>query len=260
MSAPSPVLFVSHGAPTLAIADVPARRFLADYGARMPRPAAIAVVSAHWETPRPRIGSATEPSTIYDFGGFPEELYRLRHDAPGAPDWAAEATAALTAGGLPAEMDERRGRDHGAWVPLMLLDPAARIPAFQVSVQPHLGPAHMERVGHLLAPLRRKGVMILASGSITHNLRALHWNAADGEEDESARAFADWIDDAVARDDRAALRDYRRRAPDAAFHHPTEEHLLPLFAALGAAEAGKGRRVHASATFGNLAMDAYEFP
>ncbi|SBV96661.1 4,5-DOPA dioxygenase extradiol-like protein [uncultured Alphaproteobacteria bacterium] len=251
-----PSLFVSHGAPTLAISDTPARRFLADYGASLPQPAAIAVVTAHWETDRPAVGGAAAPRTIHDFGGFPEALYRIRYAAPGAPELAQRIAQNLHDAGLDAAVDPARGLDHGVWVPLSLLFPAAEIPVVPISVQPHLGPDHAVRIGQALAALRNQGVLIVASGSLTHNLRALDWTAGD-DADPRAAAFADWIDAAIGRDDRDALRDYRARAPFARFHHPTEEHLLPLFAALGA--GGPGRRIHTSASFGSLMMDAYEF-
>lgn len=252
-----PAYFVSHGAPTLAIEPSPARDFLSKFGANLGHPSAIAVISAHWETPEVRIGAADPPRTIHDFGGFPDALYQIRYTAPGAPEIAAQAARLLDAAGIPASLDPARGLDHGAWVPLSLLRPQADIPVFQISVQPRLGPGHAAKVGAALSPLRDNGVVLLASGSLTHNLSALDWDAADVA-DPRALAFADWIDAAIAADDRAALLDYRARAPYASFHHPTEEHLLPLFAALGAS-SGAGKRIHSSATFGNLMMDAYEF-
>lgn len=253
-----PTLFVSHGAPTLAISHTPARRFLADYGASLPKPRAIVAVSAHWETDLPTVGGAATPRTIHDFGGFPDELYRVRYAAPGAPELAESVAARLREGGMEAAVDPSRGLDHGAWVPLSLLFPLADVPVVPVSVQPRLGPAHAERVGEALKPLRDEGVLIVASGSLTHNLRSLDWQV--GEEDLAdprAAAFADWVDLAVENDDRASLLGYRGLAPFARFHHPTEEHFLPLFAAMGA--GGRGKRIHTSATFGNLMMDAYEF-
>lgn len=253
-----PALFVSHGAPTLAISDTPARRFLADYGAALPKPAAIVAVTAHWETDLPTVGGAAAPETIHDFGGFGEALHRFRYPAPGAPELAARVAESLQAAGMVAAVDPARGLDHGVWVPLSLLFPAADVPVVPVSVQPRLAPAFAERLGRALRPLRDDGVLIVASGSLTHNLRALDWAAGDDDAaDPRAAAFADWVEAAVARDDRTALLAYRALAPFARFHHPTEEHLLPLFAALGA--GGRGRRVHTSATFGTLMMDAYEF-
>ncbi len=253
-----PTLFVSHGAPTLAISETPARHFLETYGASLPRPRAIAIVSAHWETDRATVGGAAQPRTIHDFGGFPEALYRIRYAAPGDPALAEAIAARLGAVGMDAAVDPGRGLDHGAWVPLSLMFPEADIPVVPVSVQTRLGPDHAERVGRALAPLRDDGVLIIASGSATHNLRALDWSAPDADEaDPRAAAFAEWLDAAIEADDRDALRDYRARAPYARFHHPTEEHFLPLFAALGA--GGRGKRIHTSATFGNLMMDAYEF-
>ena len=253
-----PILFVSHGAPSLAISDTPARRFLADYGAALPKPGAIAVVTAHWETDQPTVGGAATPATIHDFGGFPEALYRIRYAAPGAPELAQTIAARLRAAGMTAAVDPQRGLDHGAWVPLSLLFPLADVPVVPVSVQPRLGPAHAIALGRALAPLKDEGVLIVASGALTHNLRALDWAVGEADlADPRALAFADWVDMAIEHDDRDALLDYRGHAPFARFHHPTEEHLLPLFAALGA--GGRGKRIHTSATFGNLMMDAYEF-
>ena len=260
MSARQPSLFVSHGSPMLAVEDGPARRFLAEYGRSLPRPEAVAVVSAHWETEAPAVGGSAAPTTIHDFGGFPQALYRLRYPAPGAPDWAARAARALGAGGEPAVIASDRGLDHGAWVPLMLLFPEADVPVFQVSVQPRLGPAHMERIGRLLAPLRDRGLMVVGSGSLTHNLGRLDWSGGNGS-DPAARDFADWIAAATERNDRRALLNYRKEAPGAILHHPTEEHLLPLFAAMGAGDPSRpGQRIHASATYGSLMMDAFAFP
>lgn len=253
---PLPSLFISHGAPTLAIDGGPTHQFLTGWSAGLPRPEAILVLSAHWDTAAPRASVATQPQTIHDFGGFPEALYRLHYPAPGAPAVAEAAVSRLAAAGLDAAPHPDRGLDHGAWVPLMLMLPEADVPVAQVSIQSRRGPAHAWAVGEALAPLRDAGVLIIGSGAITHNLREWWQRPDDAAEETWAGAFADWIAAAVEAGDRDALLDYRARAPHAARNHPTEEHLLPLFSALAAA-GGRGRRVHRAMENGVLSMDCY---
>ena len=204
-------LFLSHGAPTLPFEDVAARHFLAGLAATMPRPRAILVVSAHWETRLPTVNAVTRNETIHDFRGFPAGLYQLAYPAPGDPALAERVVDLLAEAGLTAAIDPARGLDHGAWVPLMLAWPDAGIPVVQLSVQSHLGPGH-----HL----------------------------------ELGRAQGRTCD----------LLAYRNLAPHAARNHPTEEHLLPLFVALGAAGPHPAsEHLHASQTHGVLRMDAFAF-
>ncbi len=252
-----PALFVSHGAPTLPLEDIPARRFLADLGAALPRPRAILAVSAHWLTDRPAVSAAPRPETIHDFYGFPAELYKLRYPAAGDADLAGRVRELLSSAGLDAAVDEGRGLDHGAWVPLMLMYPEADVPVIQLSLQPQLGTRHHLRLGAALAPLREEGVLILGSGGATHNLREFRGSRAEDPLVDYAGRFARWLSDAVERGDREALADYRALAPDAARNHPSEEHLLPLHVAAGA--GSRGQRIHRSASYGILAMDAYRF-
>lgn len=250
-----PTLFVSHGAPMLILQESPARAFLASLGGLLPRPSAIVAVSAHWDTDVPAVSLARKPDTIHDFYGFPDALYRLRYAAPGAPD-LAERVARLTG----AAHDPHRGLDHGAWVPAMLGWPGADIPIFQLSVQPELGPAHHIALGRKLSPLREEGVLVLGSGSATHNLRALVRGVENAEPEPWAQEFDDWLAGAVERGDEAALADYRAQAPNARDAHPTDEHLLPLHVAYGAAgEGARGRVLHRSYTLGNLSMASYAF-
>ncbi len=250
-----PTIFVSHGAPTLILSDVPARRFLAGLGRQIPRPTGIVAVSAHWDTDVPAVSVVRRPDTIHDFYGFPEALYELRYDAPGAPA-LAEKVAKLTG----AAHDHHRGLDHGAWVPAMLGWPEADIPIFQLSVQPNASPAHHIALGRKLAPLREEGVLVMGSGSAIHNLRTLMRGAEDAEPEPWAKAFDDWLADTVESGDEEALADYRSRAPYAREAHPTDEHFLPLHVAYGAAGKGaKGRTLHRSFTLGNLSMAAYAF-
>ncbi|HTR85897.1 MAG TPA: class III extradiol ring-cleavage dioxygenase [Reyranella sp.] len=250
-----PTLFVSHGSPMLYLEqDLPARAFLASLGAQVPHPKAILAVSAHWNTERPAVSIAAHPETIHDFYGFPEPLYRLRYDAPGAPE-LARRVAELTG----AELAEY-GLDHGAWVPALLGWPAADIPILQLSVQPYMTPAHHIALGRKLAPLREEGVLVMGSGSATHNLRRLLRGQHELPPEPWAKAFDDWVADTVEKGDEAALADYRSRAPNAREAHPTDEHFLPLHVAFGAAgEGAKGKALHRSFASGNLSMASYAF-
>ncbi len=250
-----PTIFVSHGAPTLILSDAPARTFLAGLAQQIPRPTGIVAVSAHWDTDMPAVSVVRRPDTIHDFYGFPEALYRLRYDAPGAPQ-LAEKVAKLTG----AAHDHHRGLDHGAWVPAMLAWPEADIPIFQLSVQPNLSPAHHIALGRKLASLREEGVLVMGSGSAIHNLRALVRGPDDAEPEPWAQAFDDWLADTVEKGDEEALAGYRTRAPYAQEAHPTDEHFMPLHVAYGAAGKGaKGRALHRSFTMGNLSMASYAF-
>jgi 4,5-DOPA dioxygenase extradiol len=260
-----PAIFLSHGAPTLPLDDVAARAFLADLGRRIDaafgRPRVILVASAHWETASPEVSAPAVNDTIHDFHGFPPALYAMRYPAPGAPALAARTTDLLHAAGLPAAIDPDRGLDHGAWVPLLLMYPDADIPVAQVSVQTHLGPAHHLRLGHALAPLRDEGVLVVGSGAYTHNLMELRGLRQQGITQEPAwvTSFADWAHAALLEGRVDDLLAYRRLAPSGARNHPTEEHLLPLFVAMGAGGAQEVRHLHASTTHAALRMDVYGF-
>jgi 4,5-DOPA dioxygenase extradiol len=256
----TPVWFISHGSPMIALSGGPAADFLSGLGPAFGTPRAVLVVSAHWEAERPVVSDAAAPETIHDFGGFPAALQAIRHAAPGAPDVAREVAAALAAAGWQPAL-AARGLDHGAWIPMRLIDPGARLPVLQLSILHRAGAGAHYRLGQALAGLRERGILILGSGSATHNLHEFFrggW-APDSPSPDWATGFADWIADRVAAGDIPALIDYRRRAPHAARNHPTEEHLMPLLVALGAAAGDPGRRVHASHNHGILHMDAYRF-
>jgi 4,5-DOPA dioxygenase extradiol len=255
-----PAVFVSHGAPTLVIEDSPTRRFLAGLGPTLGRPAAVVVLSAHWLTRGVTVGGAVRPETIHDFSGFPAGLYGIGYPAPGDPALAGQVVAALAAAGLEPTLESGRGLDHGVWVPLALMFPAADIPVVPVSVQPGGDARHHWRIGQALRPLRDQGVLILASGGISHNLRAYSDHRPGDPAPSWVREFTDWVATAVAGGDTAALLDFARQAPHAAANHPTTEHLLPFFAALGAGTPGAaGRRLFAAIEHGVLALDAYGF-
>jgi 4,5-DOPA dioxygenase extradiol len=250
-----PTLFVSHGSPMLFLEkDLPARGFLATLGSLVPRPKAIVAVSAHWNTEQPAVSLTAKPETIHDFYGFPEALYRLHYDAPGAPQ-IADRVAELT-GAVRAEY----GLDHGAWVPAMLGWPAADIPIFQLAIQPYKNPAHHIALGRKLSALREEGILVMGSGGATHNLRRLVRGQHDLPPEPWARQFDEWVADKVAQGDEAALANYRSEAPYAREAHPTDEHFLPLHVAYGAAgEGARGKALHRSFASGNLSMAAYAF-
>ncbi|QSX79747.1 dioxygenase family protein [Agrilutibacter solisilvae] len=256
MSRP-PALFVSHGSPMFAIEPGLAGPELARLGRTLDPITAIVVVSPHWQTRGVRVTGAASLDTIHDFGGFPAALYELRYPAHGAPQLADAVVGLLARHGFDAAADLTRGLDHGAWVPLRYLRPQADVPVLQVSLPHDLDAAGALRLGRALAPLREQGVLVIGSGSLTHNLYEFRQRIDDPE---YAQAFVDWIADAVARGDVEALVDYRERAPHAARAHPTQEHFLPLLVALGASDAtDRRRRIEGGMTHAVLSMDAFAF-
>jgi len=251
-----PSLYISHGSPMTALQPGQVGLRLAELAADLPRPRAIVIASAHWLSDTPRVGAHPQPPTIHDFGGFPEALYRIRYPAPGDPVLAAQVLQRLQ----DAHLDVSRGLDHGAWVPLRLLFPDASIPVVPISLQPQRGPAHQLALGRALAPLREEGVLLIGSGSITHNLHDFG-TYQDGKEAPYVRPFINWVEQRLAASDVEALLDYRRQAPHAARAHPTDEHLQPLHFAMGAAGTGAlgAQRIDAGIDAGMLAMDIYRF-
>ena len=250
-----PALFLSHGSPMLVFEDIPARHFIAGLAGTIERPQAILCISAHWETERPTVSAVTAPETIHDFYGFPDELYRLRYPASGAPALARRVVALLDAAGIGGAVDPGRGLDHGAWNPLLLIYPKADLPVAQLSIQAHLDPAHHAELGRALQPLRREGVLVLASGGAVHNLRQFH---VDRERPAPwAVSFEEWLADRIAAGDEEALVTYRQHRPDGRLAHPRDEHLLPLFVALGAGGDTAGRPLHRSFAHGSLSMAAF---
>jgi 4,5-DOPA dioxygenase extradiol len=225
---------------------------------RLPRPKAILIASAHWETNLPMLSGSDKPETIHDFYNFPEPLYRLRYPAPGAPELAKRAQTLLKEAGFTAGIDGCRGLDHGAWSPLLYMYPDADIPVVQISVQPALGPRHHVELGRSLKKLGEENVLIVGSGHLTHNLR--DWARGAGKPEPYAREFQAWVFEKLKNKDVESLIDYRSASPQGARAHPTDEHFLPLFFALGAAsEKAKPERVYDAIDSGVLAMDAYVF-
>ena len=252
-----PSLYISHGSPMLALEPGASGPALARLAAEWPKPKAIVIVSAHWESNELLVSGNTQPDTWHDFGGFPQALFEVQYPAPGDPLMAAEVADRLEHAGLHARIDPKRPFDHGVWVPLSLMYPQADIPIVQVSLPTHGGPALQTRVGQALAGLRELGVLLIGSGSITHNLRELDWHAGPESVEPWAREFRDWMVEKLETQDEVALHDYRRQAPNAVRNHPSDEHLLPLYFARGA--GGKFSVSHAGFTLGALGMDIYRF-
>ena len=252
-----PSLYISHGSPMLALEPGASGPALARLATELPKPKAIVIVSAHWESNELLVSGNPQPETWHDFGGFPQALFEVQYPAPGNPQLAAEVVELLNADGLPARIDAKRPFDHGVWVPLSLMYPQADIPVVQVSLPTRGGPALQTRVGHALASLREHGVLLIGSGSITHNLRELDWHASTESVEPWAQAFRDWMIEKLAANDETALHDYRQQAPNAVRNHPSDEHLLPLYFARGA--GGTFSVSHKGFTMGALGMDIYRF-
>jgi len=252
-----PSLFVSHGAPTFAIEPGLAGPKLTALGRALPRPRAVLVVSPHWMTPSPRVGLTARPQTIHDFGGFDPALYEIGYPVEGHPALAQRALDVLRDAGWPAQPDERRGLDHGAWVPLRHLYPAADVPAFQVSLPARLDGDSAWAFGAALAPLADDGVLIVVSGSLTHNLA--EFRAGAGSDEPYAAEFAAWVREAVVQGDGARLRQALAQAPHARRAHPTPEHFWPLLVAAGAAASPRATVIEGGITHAVLSMDAFVF-
>ena len=225
---------------------------------QLPPPKGILIASAHWETNLPMLTGSEKPETIHDLEGDDGGIYRLRNPAPGAPLVAKRAQTNLKVAGFTAGIDGCRGLDHGAWSPLLYMYPQADVPVAQISVQPALGPRHHVNLGRAIRKLSEEGVLIIGSGHLTHNLR--DWARGQGKPEPYAREFQAGVFEKLREKDIESLVDYRSRSLHGARAHPTDEHFLPLFFALGAAsEHARPERVYDAIDSGVLAMDAYVF-
>ena len=256
-STDAPVLFISHGAPTFALEPSRLGPILNKLGTTLSGLRAVLVVSPHWQTNGAvRVMSAAAPETMHDFSGFPAALYQLQYPAPGAPQLAQEVAELLTQAGWPVQLDAQRPLDHGAWVPLMHLLPKADVPVFQVSMPFDLNPVTAYQLGQALAPLRKQGILVLASGSMTHNLREFRY--ADETPQDYAIEFTQWVRRTVLEHDAKQLLAYRSLAPHAQRAHPTDEHFLPLMVAMGASEKGEQvERLDGGVDHSVLSMESY---
>ncbi len=256
-----PTLFVSHGSPMLPLEPGTAVPMLRQLGRDLPRPQAILAFSPHWMAREPLAGSSPRPATLHDFGGFDPALRALRYPVPGDPALARRAAALLRQAGWPAGLDAERGLDHGVWVPLRVLFAQADVPVVPLAMPWPLDAVGAFRLGEALGVLADEGVLLFGTGSLTHNLHEFRPGAAtDSPPEPYVVAFTDWMRQSIEQGDIAALLDYRRRAPHAQRAHPTDEHLLPLFWALGAAGAAvRSRYWHGGVHYGVLSMDAWTF-
>ncbi|MEW7864346.1 DODA-type extradiol aromatic ring-opening family dioxygenase [Aeromonas diversa] len=251
MSHLAPVWFISHGSPDLVLRRPSACAFLE--GMHLEGIRALIVLSAHWYSREPQIGISSGQALMYDFYGFPEPLYQIRWPGHSSRELVERVCAQLGEG----VETLIRPFDHGVWSPLSLMDPEGAIPLLQLSLPEGWSPAALWAFGERLAQLRGEGIGILASGSLTHNLGALKWRG--GEPDPWASHFIDWLEEKMQSGDHSALQDYRTLAPHAAMAHPVDDHLRPLFIALGAAGGGAPTRLHASWDLGNLYMGSYRW-
>ena len=256
-----PTVFLSHGSPTIAVEPGEPSAVWRSVAAQFEKPKAIVVVSAHWETRHLAVTGASRPETIHDFSGFPRALYQIDYPVEGSPRLAARIVELLKEAALPAEIDNNRGLDHGAWIPLLQMYPQGDVPVVQLSLQTGMDARHQFLVGQALARLRKDSVLILGSGGLTHNLLEVQWTAAENAAvPVYIRDFQSWVANALEERKIDDLLRYRSVAPHAVRVHPTEEHFLPLFAALGAAGSeAQIRRQYNGVSLGVLAMDVYTF-
>ena len=254
-----PALFISHGAPTFALEPGVAGAQLGVLGRTLGKPRAVVIVSPHWQTRGAvGIGAASRPETVHDFGGFPRALYQLSYPAPGAPDVARRVQQLLAEAGIRALLVGEQGLDHGAWVPLMHLFPDADVPVVQVSMPVDLDARKAYELGRALAALADEDVLVIGSGSLTHNL--YEFRTGSTEEAAYAREFSQWVRQAVLAGDRDRLIATLEQAPHAQRAHPTVEHFLPLLVALGAArETLPATVLDGGIRHGVLAMESYVF-
>ncbi|QWE17032.1 class III extradiol ring-cleavage dioxygenase [Polynucleobacter sp. AP-Nino-20-G2] len=252
----APLMFISHGAPTFAIEPGILGEQLNHIGQNLSDVKAILVVSPHWQTADIEVMTNPQPETIHDFYGFPKPLYELSYPVKGATDVAKKAIDVLKQAGLIVQENPTRGLDHGTWVPLMHLLPNGDIPVFQVSMPKGLDPQSAYELGKTLGPLRKKGVMIIASGSMTHNLHDFRQGV--GGDLPYVSSFADWVKQAVQSERLDQLLAYREFAPGAMRAHPTDEHFLPLFVALGARlDDVNLKTIEGGIEYGILSMDSF---
>ncbi|MBN2909672.1 dioxygenase [Polycladomyces sp. WAk] len=252
--------FIAHGSPLLAVQDIAYTRDLRRLGEKLDRPEAILVFTAHWVSGRLTLTATDEiQDTIHDFGGFPGELYEIAYPAKGSVHVANTVQKLLRDHGIEAVLDAHRGLDHGVWVILRHMYPAADIPVIAASVNPSLPPEEQYRIGAALSSLKKRNILIIASGATVHNFRYMNFDAPD-QTDEWAKQFDDWLIDRMGEWDTDSLFHYRRLAPHALRATPDAEHFLPLYIAMGAGDDNRTARVyHQSYQYGSLSHLILQF-
>lgn len=252
-----PSLFISHGSPTLAIEDNDYTRFLQKLGKSI-RPKAIIIFTAHWESEITTVSFSDDVyETIHDFGGFPDEMYRIQYPAKGSTSIASKVEEKFKEHGITSRRNESRGLDHGSWVVLRLLYPNADIPVVQISVNPFLAPQEQFKIGEALRSLGQEDILVIGSGGTSHNLRAIKWGQEKGE--PWTVAFDDWIIEQVQTKDLDSLFQYEKLAPNAQLAVPRAEHFVPLFIALGSGQQERPILLHRSYQYGTLSHIVFEF-
>lgn len=251
-----PGLFISHGSPMLAINPEQVGPALNRLSINLPRPHAIIVMSAHWESDALEVSTATRPMTWHDFRGFPEEIYDIRYPAPGYPELAEQILKLFADAHLNAHANNTRPRDHGVWMPLLHLYPEADIPVVHISLPMNMSAHDLYKIGQTLSVLREQQILIIGSGSITHNLRELAWDGRAANVPEWASTFRNYIVHQLSHNQFDQVLDWEN-IPFVARNHPTLEHLAPLFFAMGT--GNRFSIVHSSFSMGSLGMDIYRF-
>jgi len=253
-----PAVFISHGSPMVAIEAGKYQDALAAFGARV-KPNAIVVVSAHdVSDAHVRISFAAEHRLIYDFGGFPRALYALEYPAKGSPELAAEIAGKLEAAGFAAELDAKRGLDHGVWIPLLLMYPKADVPVVEISLPLTLAPRELFRLGEQFANLWERGILILGSGGVVHNLALADLRRRDRPVDGWASAFDEWFQTTLEAHDMEAMFEYAESAPHSAQAVPSVEHFSPVFVVAGAAsKTATVEIIYEGFEYGNMSMRSY---
>ncbi|WP_440113936.1 DODA-type extradiol aromatic ring-opening family dioxygenase [Paenibacillus sp. QZ-Y1] len=253
-----PSLFIAHGAPSLALEENAYTEFLQKLGQELPKPKAIVLFSAHWESTTQLVSSVAKYETIYDFGGFQPELYQIKYPAEGHAETTAEVERLFAEAGIPVQTDDVRGLDHGAWVVLRLLYPDADIPVVALSVNRYLTGEQQYQVGQTLAALREQDILVIGSGGTVHNLRQLNWES--NGVDPWAMEFDNWLHDKLVSWDTESLFDYDKQAPSAQAAVPTSEHFVPLLLAMGAGDQNKRASLLFKAyQYGNLSLSCWKF-
>lgn len=252
-----PALFVCHGAPTLAIEKNEYIDFLKDLGKKR-TPKAVVIFTAHWESEITTISSMDDTyNMIYDFYGFPKELYSIKYPGKGSVELAAKLQSMMKNNGIESKLDHHRGLDHGAWIVLYLMYPKADIPVIQVSVNPFLAMDKQYEIGKAIKELGKEDILVIGSGSTVHNLATVDWSAE--KEEDWAVKFDNWLIEKVENNDKEALFRYRQLAPNAKHAVPREEHIAPLFIAMGSGNKDKPQLLHQSYAYGTLSYICFEF-